>query len=94
MQRISSISVLLIACLSLALGQQPKAPPRPGLTLTTTAFADGSEIPAKFTQSDPKPVSPELGLDQCAAGDGHVHINTARPGCRHSAVRPAMFSIG
>jgi len=37
-----------------------KAPAGPGLTLTTTAFADGAEIPARFTQSDPKPVSPKL----------------------------------
>jgi Raf kinase inhibitor-like YbhB/YbcL family protein len=37
-----------------------KAPAGPGLTLTTPAFADGAEIPAKFTQSDPKPVSPRL----------------------------------
>src|SRR5579872_6585748 len=60
MKRILSISVLLTASLSLALAQQPKAPPRPGLTLTTTAFSDGSEIPAKYTQSDPHPVSPQL----------------------------------
>jgi Raf kinase inhibitor-like YbhB/YbcL family protein len=37
-----------------------KAPAGPGLTLTTPAFADGAEIPAKFTQSDPKPISPRL----------------------------------
>jgi Raf kinase inhibitor-like YbhB/YbcL family protein len=45
-----------------ALAQDPakKAPARPGLTLTTTAFADGAEVPARFTQSDPKPVSPRL----------------------------------
>lgn len=39
-------------------GQQP--PARPGLTLTTTAFQDGGEIPARYTQSDPNPVSPRL----------------------------------
>ncbi|HXB67836.1 MAG TPA: YbhB/YbcL family Raf kinase inhibitor-like protein [Candidatus Acidoferrales bacterium] len=37
-----------------------KAPAGPGLTLTTAAFPDGAEIPARFTQSDPKPVSPRL----------------------------------
>lgn len=37
-----------------------KAPAGPGLTLTTPAFADGSEIPPKYTQSDPNPVSPKL----------------------------------
>jgi phosphatidylethanolamine-binding protein (PEBP) family uncharacterized protein len=37
-----------------------KAATGPGLTLTTPAFADGGEIPAKFTQSGPKPISPRL----------------------------------
>jgi Raf kinase inhibitor-like YbhB/YbcL family protein len=32
----------------------------PGLTLTTTAFDDGSIIPPKFTQAVPNPVSPKL----------------------------------
>lgn len=35
-------------------------PPRPGLTLTTSAFSDGGEIPARFTQNDPNAVSPKL----------------------------------
>src|SRR5437588_10264562 len=39
---------------------QAAAPSGPGLTLTTTAFADGSEIPKKYTQADPNPVSPKL----------------------------------
>ncbi|HVW85038.1 MAG TPA: YbhB/YbcL family Raf kinase inhibitor-like protein [Bryobacteraceae bacterium] len=37
-----------------------KAPPRPGLTVTSPAFADGAEIPQKYTQSVPTPVSPKL----------------------------------
>lgn len=37
-----------------------KAPPRPGLAVTSPAFEDGGLIPAKFTQSDPNPVSPKL----------------------------------
>ena len=37
-----------------------KGPAGPGLTLTTTAFQDGAEIPAKYTQADPNPVSPKL----------------------------------
>jgi Raf kinase inhibitor-like YbhB/YbcL family protein len=37
-----------------------KAPAGPGLTLTTAAFADGGVIPARFTQAEPKPVSPRL----------------------------------
>jgi Raf kinase inhibitor-like YbhB/YbcL family protein len=51
---------MLLAVAVLAQDPAKKAPPRPGLTLTTTAFADGAEIPAKFTQSDPKPISPRL----------------------------------
>lgn len=43
-----------------AQGQRGGAPAGPGLTLTTSAFADGAEIPAKFTQSSPSPVSPKL----------------------------------
>jgi Raf kinase inhibitor-like YbhB/YbcL family protein len=36
------------------------APAVPGLTLTTTAFEDGSIIPAKYTQGVPNFVSPAL----------------------------------
>ena len=55
-----------VASVSLVIAQGPppggakKGPAGPGLTLTTTAFADGAEIPAKYTQSDPMPVSPKL----------------------------------
>src|SRR5882672_5782161 len=53
---------------TIAAAQQPPAPApagargpaTPGLTLTTTAFADGAEIPQKYTQSVPNPVSPKL----------------------------------
>src|SRR3954447_19967077 len=51
---------MLIAVAAFAQDAAKKAPARPGLTLTTPAFADGAEIPAKFTQSDPKPISPRL----------------------------------
>lgn len=47
----------------------PKAAPGPGLTLTTTAFADGAEIPAKYTQSVASPISPKLEWS-------HVPANT------------------
>ena len=52
--------LLLTAVLAMPQDASKKGPPRPGLTLTTTAFADGAEIPAKYTQSDPKPISPKL----------------------------------
>jgi Raf kinase inhibitor-like YbhB/YbcL family protein len=59
MKRILSASLILAAA-GWVLAQQAKAPPRPGLTLTTSAFPDGGEVPAKYTQSDPNPVSPKL----------------------------------
>ena len=37
----------------------PAQPPRPAMTLTTTAFPDGDPIPARFTQAGEQ-VSPEL----------------------------------
>ena len=43
-------------------------PPRPGLTITTSAFSDGGEIPARFTQSDPNAVSPKLEWTNVPAG--------------------------
>jgi Raf kinase inhibitor-like YbhB/YbcL family protein len=54
---------IIAVCGSLLLAQgqgQQKAPPRPGLTLTTSAFEDGGIIPNRFTQADPKGVSPKL----------------------------------
>jgi Raf kinase inhibitor-like YbhB/YbcL family protein len=50
----------ILAAFAIAQEAPKKAPAGPGLTLTTTAFADGAEIPAKYTQSDPKPISPKL----------------------------------
>jgi Raf kinase inhibitor-like YbhB/YbcL family protein len=47
---------------------QPKAPARPGLTLTTSAFEDGAVIPNKYTQSDSNPISPKLDWTNVPAG--------------------------
>ncbi|HML17093.1 MAG TPA: YbhB/YbcL family Raf kinase inhibitor-like protein [Bryobacteraceae bacterium] len=53
--------ILLFMVVAIATAQDKgKAPARPGLTLTTTAFEDGGVIPARYTQSDPNPVSPKL----------------------------------
>lgn len=49
-----------MSCLALAQTPTKKAPAGPGLTLTTSAFPDGGEIPAKYTQSVASPVSPKL----------------------------------
>lgn len=53
---------VLLAGAAAAMAQQaaPKAPPRPGLTVTSPAFDDGGIIPNKFTQADASPVSPKL----------------------------------
>ena len=60
-KRIIAPCIALVAALGMAVAQEAKkAPMGPGLTLTTPAFPDGAEIPPKFTQSDPKPVSPRL----------------------------------
>jgi Raf kinase inhibitor-like YbhB/YbcL family protein len=59
---VTTLTLLLAVFTGLAPAQDKATPPpaRPGLTVTTAAFADGGEIPKKFTQSDPSPVSPKL----------------------------------
>ena len=53
--------IVFLMAVSIAAAQDKgKAPPRPGLTLTTAAFDDGGVIPNKYTQADPNPVSPKL----------------------------------
>jgi Raf kinase inhibitor-like YbhB/YbcL family protein len=49
-------------------GAAPKAPSRPAMALTTTAFEDGGVIPNKYTQADPNPVSPKLEWTNAPAG--------------------------
>ncbi|MGA2115939.1 MAG: YbhB/YbcL family Raf kinase inhibitor-like protein [Bryobacteraceae bacterium] len=63
---VTIVSILFIYVIGLAGAQngtpqaKGKAPAHPSLTLTTTAFTDGSIIPSKYTALDPSPVSPEL----------------------------------
>jgi Raf kinase inhibitor-like YbhB/YbcL family protein len=45
-----------------------RGPAVPGLALTTTAFADGGEIPTKYTSADPNGVSPKLEWTNVPAG--------------------------
>jgi Raf kinase inhibitor-like YbhB/YbcL family protein len=47
---------------------QAQTPPRPGLTLSTSAFEDGGIIPNRYTQSDPNPVSPKLDWTNVPSG--------------------------
>src|SRR5205823_11307526 len=68
--RISMGAIVLLAS-ALALSQEKskqKAPAGPGMALTTTAFADGAEIPPKYTQSVPDPISPRLDWTNVPAG--------------------------
>ena len=65
------ISTTMAVCaIGTVLAQQPapKAPARPGLTLTSTAFEDGGVIPNKYTQSVSSPVSPKLDWTNVPAG--------------------------
>ena len=66
MKKIAVAAFALAASLALVLAQGPppggakKGPPVQGMTLTSPAYADGAEIPAKYTQADPMPISPKL----------------------------------
>src|SRR5262245_25470430 len=59
-RRLAIGAVLVTLGAGSVMAQNKKGPSGPGLTMTTTAFADGAEIPARFTMSDPKAVSPKL----------------------------------
>ena len=61
--RILAITSFLTLGVSLTVAQdkgKQKGPPVPGLTLTTTAFPDGGEIPREYTQGVPNAKSPKL----------------------------------
>lgn len=64
MRSVFAIALILSAGFATAQerGKQAKGPAGPGLTLSTTGFADGAEIPAKFTMNAPdgNGVSPKL----------------------------------
>jgi Raf kinase inhibitor-like YbhB/YbcL family protein len=71
--RISALGTALFtlaAITAVAQGPAPKkGPAGPGLTLTTPAFPDGSEIPDKYTQkAGPAAVSPKLEWDHVPMG--------------------------
>lgn len=66
----SSGIVMFTGLLSVAVYAQTggaQAPARPGLTLTSTAFADGAAIPNKYTQAGDQ-VSPALAWTNVPAG--------------------------
>ncbi|MGD1070590.1 MAG: YbhB/YbcL family Raf kinase inhibitor-like protein [Bryobacteraceae bacterium] len=57
---ISLFAILLAVGALTTSAQQARGPAAPGMTLTSPAFADGAEIPPKYTQLVPNPVSPKL----------------------------------
>jgi Raf kinase inhibitor-like YbhB/YbcL family protein len=56
----------------------PAQPPRPGMTLTTSAFADGTVIPPKYTQAGEQ-VSPALSWTNVPAGTQSFVLNMRDP---------------
>ena len=86
MRRIHSILMFVVGVSAVAAAQAQQAPPggpapRP-MTLTTTAFPDGGQIPAKYTQAGEQ-VSPGLTWTNTPAGTAsfvlHMHdIDVAR----------------
>jgi len=86
--RIRFLTLLAVAATTATLSAQPPAQPPagggrgpagPGLTLTTTAFADGAEIPAKYTQSVATPVSPKLEWSNVPQGTVTFVLNMLDP---------------
>jgi Raf kinase inhibitor-like YbhB/YbcL family protein len=78
--------VLAIGVLSLvtlgtdgrAAAPAPSAPPAPAFTLTTTAFPDGGQIPAKYTQAGDQ-TSPALTWTNVPAGTQGFVVNMRDP---------------
>jgi len=56
----AGLAILLVGVAMAQPGGGKKGPPPPAMRLTSPAFADGSEIPDKYTQQVPDAVSPEL----------------------------------
>lgn len=64
MKKLSLLAALLLSVAFVSFGQQRPAPMR----LTTTAFADGTIIPNKYTQVNPESTSPDFSWTNVPAG--------------------------
>jgi len=71
MKRLTLILFVFASSAAVVLAQGKgggKGPAGPGLTLTTPAFMDGAEIPAKYTQASTDAPSPKLEWTNVPAG--------------------------
>lgn len=64
---VAALALLPVTASAQAPAGAPAQPPRPGLTLTSTAFPDGGVIPNKYTQAGEQ-VSPALAWTNVPAG--------------------------
>jgi Raf kinase inhibitor-like YbhB/YbcL family protein len=72
-------TIALLAVMPMA-AQQPAAPPAPALTLTVAGFADGADIPVKFSQAAPgvatgEGLSPAISWINVPAGTQSFFLN-------------------
>ena len=81
---VSLITMLVAAALPLSAqqpaGQRAAAPPAPALTLTVSGFADGADIPVKFSQAAPgvatgEGLSPAISWINVPAGTQSFFLN-------------------
>ena len=72
-------AVALVATLAPSLAHaQARGPQGPAMVLTTTAWADGQQIPARYTQAGEQ-VSPELKWTNAPAGTQSFVVNMLDP---------------
>jgi Raf kinase inhibitor-like YbhB/YbcL family protein len=77
---LAALPMVLMAQTPTAEGQKPAqgGQPRPALTLTTTAFPDGGQIPVKYTQAGEQ-VSPALAWSNVPPGTQSFVLNMRDP---------------
>jgi Raf kinase inhibitor-like YbhB/YbcL family protein len=73
-----ALAVPLAAQAPAGRGGAPAQPPRPGLTLTTTAFPDGGVIPPRYTQAGDQ-TSPALSWTNVPPGTQSFVLNMRDP---------------